>query len=89
MEIGVPALIMDPPVNLSRLIPEVVSSEPLRSRAHCRRFFPKCAKGERIRFDDGKIGVIALRSTESLKFAGDALISDTETICGVLQAIAH
>jgi hypothetical protein len=46
-------------------------------------------KGERIRFDDGKIGVIALRSIESLKFAGDALISDTETICGVLQAIAH
>ena len=27
----------------------------------------------------------AQRSIESLKFAGDALISDTETICGVLQ----
>jgi len=80
---------MDPPVNLSRLIPEVVSSEPLRSRATLREVFSQVRKGERIRFDDGKIGVIALRSTESLKFAGDALISDTETICGVLQAIAH
>ena len=28
---------------------------------------------------------VAQRSIESLKFAGDALISDAETICGVLQ----
>jgi biuret amidohydrolase len=31
----------------------------------------------------------AQRSIETLKFAGDALISDTETICGVLQKRSH